>query len=114
MPVFENREQFLSRMQEALGERTDDIALNFIQDALDTYDSSTDNSGGISQDEHNRLMKEQDDTWRKRYRDTFFGKPDPSFNPEGMKDKSKSDPAGGTPGSSENNPVKYDDLFSAK
>ena len=75
MPIFETREQLLSRMNEALGDRTD---------------------------------------WRKRYRDTFFGTPDPNLKPDGMSDKSKSDPAKGIPGGSENNPSDFGDLFSAK
>lgn len=114
MPIFENREQLLSRMNEAFGDRTDDVALNFIQDTLATYDQRTSSEGSITQEEHDRLMKEQDDTWRKRYRDTFFGSPDPSLNPDGMSDKSKSDPAKKIPGGSENNPSDFGDLFSAK
>ena len=114
MPIFETREQLLTRMNEALGDRTDDVALNFIQDTLATYDKHSSSDGSITQEEHKRLMEEQDNKWRKRYRDTFFGTPDPNLKPDGMSDKSKSDPAKGIPGGSENNPSDFGDLFSAK
>lgn len=110
MPIFENREQLVSRMQTLIGDRTDDEALNFIQDALETYDSRTSNSGGISNEEHTRLMNEQDETWRKRYRDAFFTGPDESLKDQ-SRSKSKSDPADELPGRTENNPASYDELF---
>ena len=111
MAIFESREQLAQRMQSLIGDRTDDEALNFIQDALETYDSRPAASeGSISNEEHTRLMEEQDTAWRKRYRDTFFGTPDPNIAGNSSK-FSKSDPAGSAPGSSENNPANYDDLF---
>ena len=108
MAIFETRESLQERLQMLIGDRTDDVALNFIQDALETYDKRPSNEG-ISNDEHERLMKEQDDTWRKKYRDTFFGKKpeDGSFD-----DTSRPDPARNLPSDSNpNNPSHYDDLF---
>lgn len=111
MAIFESREQLSERMQTLIGERTDDDALNFIRDALETYDSRTSPEGTITQAEHARLMAEQDTTWRQRYRDTFFGKPDPSFSTKEGANTSKSDPAASVPGSSEINPADFNDLF---
>lgn len=110
MAVFESREQLSDRIKELIGDRTDDVALNFIKDTLDTYDSRSSSEDMITKEEHDRLMNEQDTSWRTRYRDTFFGSPDPNFASNGA-DKSKSDPADSVPGSSENNPADFKDLF---
>ena len=108
MPIIKSRENLQARLQTLIGDRTDDEALSFIQDALDTYDGRS-GTGGISQEEHDRILKEQDDAWRKKYRDTFFGKKpeDDSFE-----DKSRKDPADNIPNNTNpNNPKSYDDLF---
>ena len=109
MALFQNREELTTRLQTILGDRTDDDALNFIQDALETYDSHS--TGGITQAEHDRLMKEADDSWRKRYRDAFFKGADNSMK-EHASDTSRKDPAEEAPGGDENNPAKFEDLFS--
>ncbi len=94
-------------MQALIGDRTDDEALNFIQDALETYDNRKDENS-ISKEEHERLMSEQDTNWRKRYRDTFFSnKPDTSLMNDNSRDDPMKDVAGGEP----SNPAQYDDLF---
>lgn len=114
MPKFETREQLTERIQALIGDRTDDDALNFIKDALETYDSRSSSDGSISKEEHERLMQEQDTNWRKRYRDTFFGsKPDESLANLERK-TSKSDPTDSARGGSENNPSSYDELFGDK
>ena len=109
MAVITERTALQSRLQTLIGDRTDDDALNFIQDALDTFDHHSSNSG-ITQAEHDRLMKEQDDSWRQRYKDAFFNGADSSLT-EPNKETSREDPANSVPGSSENNPAHYDDLF---
>lgn len=108
MAVIENRETLQTRLQTLIGDRTDDEALNFIQDALDTYDNHS--SGGMTQEEHNRLMNEADQTWRQKYRDAFFKGPDNSIKND-SKDTSRKDPAEDLPGNDENNPAKFDELF---
>ena len=109
MAVFQNREELTTRLQAILGERTDDDALHFIEDALETYDSRT--TDGITQAEHDRLMNEADEAWRKRYRDAFFKGADKSLDANNS-DKSRKDPADDAPGADPNNPAKFDDLFS--
>lgn len=108
MAIIESREALTNRLQTLIGDRTDDEALNFINDALETYDSRS--TGGITQEEHNRLMNEADQSWRQRYRDAFFNGPDNSFKQD-PKENSRDDPAEEMPGGSENNPAKFDDLF---
>lgn len=108
MAIIQNREELTARLQTLLGDRTDDDALNFMQDAFDTFDSHS--AGGITQAEHDRLMNEADQAWRQRYRDAFFKGADSSLK-EPESDKSRKDPAQDAPGGDENNPAKFDDLF---
>ena len=108
MAVFNDRENLQTRLQTIIGDRTDDDALSFVQDSLDTYDSFS--SGGITIDEHNRLMNEADQIWRQKYRDAFFKGPDNSIKLN-SKDNSREDPAEIVPGNAENNPAKFDELF---
>lgn len=110
MPIFQTRDELSTRLTTIFGDRTDDDALNFIQDSLETFDHHTSTpEGGFTADEHSRLMKEQDDAWRKRYRDAFLsGKPDTSIT---EKKTSRDDPSDDLPGNGENNPASFDDLF---
>lgn len=111
MARFQTREELSERLTAIFGDRTDDDALNFIQDSLETFDHHMAvPEGGISNDEHQRLMTEQDTAWRKRYRDAFLsGKPDAEITAH--KDKSREDPVGEPPGSSADNPASFDDIL---
>ena len=108
MAIIQNREELNTRLQTIIGDRTDDDALNFLQDIRDTFEAQP--SGGMTQAEHDRLMQEADTAWRKRYRDAFFNGADGQFK-ESESDTSRKDPANEAPGSDENNPAKFDDLF---
>jgi len=108
MAIIKNREELTTRLQTILGDRTDDDALNFLQDSLETFDAHS--SSGMSQEEHDLLMQEADNAWRARYRDAFFKGPDNSIK-EPESDKSRKDPTNDVPGTSEDNPAKFDELF---
>lgn len=110
MPRFETRESLSERLTAIFGDRTDDEALNFIQDTMETYDYHTANPGGISQEAHKKALDEQDQAWRKRYRDAFLNGPDNSIN-ENLNTNSRNDPTDIVPGDNPNNPAKFDDLF---
>lgn len=115
MPNFQTREELSSRLSTLLGDRQDDEALNFIADALNTFDSRS--SSGITQEEHTRILQEQDDAWRKKYKEAFLtGKHDPSFDNTTMSNRttSRTDPTEKLPGGNENNPASFDELFSSK
>ena len=120
MPNFTTREELSSRLSTLLGDREDDEALNFIADSLNTFDAMSANAGGISQEEHKRLMEEQDNSWRKRYKDAFLtGKHDSAFDGADSpvmpnRNTSRKDPAEDLPGGNPDNPASYDALFSAK
>lgn len=109
MALFQSREELSTRLSAIFGERTDDDALNFIQDALETFDHhSAVPEGGISNDEHNRLMTEQDNAWRKRYKDAFLsGKPDSKITEQNT---SRVDPANDVK-FTEENPATFEDIL---
>ena len=111
MPRFQTREELSERLTAIFGDRTDDDALNFIQDSLETFDHHTAvPEGGISNDEHQRLMTEQDTAWRKRYREAFLsGKPDSEIT--NHRNTSREDPIGPQPGDSPDNPATFDEIL---
>lgn len=115
MPNFQTREELSSRLSTLLGDRQDDEALNFIADALNTFDSHS--ASGMTEEEHKRILQEQDDAWRKKYKEAFLtGKHDPSFDNSTMPNRntSRTDPIDSLPGGNPNNPGSYDELFAQK
>lgn len=67
------RDELMDSIKTYLGEDTSDEALNLVQDISDTLgDSNAQTVENLRQQ-----LKDQDDNWRKKYRDTFFsGKPE--------------------------------------
>lgn len=63
-----SREELMTSMNAVLGERTDDEALNFIQDFTDTYDDLSSHTGTYTEEQYNDL----DASWRKKYKERFF------------------------------------------
>lgn len=91
--AVKTRDEIMSQLQTIIGEDTSDETLTFIQDVSDTL--GNDNSAErIAQLE--TQLRDQDETWRKKYRDAFFsGKPEPEPEDE---------PSGKTP-------KRFEDLF---
>ena len=74
------REEIMTQLQAIIGDDTSDDALNFVRDVSDTL--GNDNSATRITELETQL-KEKDEEWRKKYRDTFFtGKPDDAFKDE--------------------------------
>lgn len=71
--AVKTREELMSSIKNYLGEDTSDEALSLVQDISDTLgDSNAQTVADLRQQ-----LKDQDETWRKKYRDTFFsGTPD--------------------------------------
>lgn len=87
------RDEIMLQLQTIIGEDTSDETLAFIQDVSDTL--GDDNSAErITQLE--TQLRDQDETWRRRYRDAFF-----SGNPEPVPED---DPSGKIP-------KRFEDLF---
>lgn len=65
-----NRETFLSRINAILGDRSDDEALSFIEDATDTFDDIT--SKASDPEDWKKKYEDNDKEWRDKYRKRFF------------------------------------------
>ena len=64
-------DEFMKSLKTILGDRTDDEAIKFIEDAEDTITESKDD-WKTKYDELLVEKEELDKTWRKRYSDRFF------------------------------------------
>lgn len=62
------KEELMQTVRTFLGEDTSDEALAFVQDMSDTLGDS--NAQTVA--ELRQQLQEQDASWRKKYRDTFF------------------------------------------
>lgn len=82
MPV-KTVDELMTSLNNILGDRDDDDALEFIQDMNDTVSDLSSHSGYYSKQQYDEL----DAKWRKRYRDRFF-------SAAGAKDEQHSDDDG--------------------
>lgn len=94
MAVVE-KESIMTRLNELIGDRTDDEALSIVEDVSDTIDSSS-GVGMVTEEEANRRVAEKEAEWRKKYKERFFS------GEEGEKTAENKEPEA---------PEKYDDLF---
>ena len=66
-----NRDDFFSRVNSIVGERTDEESIKFIEDMSDTYNSleqSAQQSGGEWEQKYHDL----DEAWKEKYKSRFF------------------------------------------
>ena len=63
-----NKEEFLSRLQERIGEDTSDEAMSFIEDMTDTFNDMETRSNGQSDEEWKTKYEELDKAWREKYK----------------------------------------------
>lgn len=66
-----SRDQFFSRIQDALGTDTSDDTIAFIEDMTDTYNDLEHRANGDGTD-WERRYHELDESWKQRYRHRFF------------------------------------------
>ena len=67
-----NKEQFLARLQERIGEDTSDEAISLLEDVTDTF---TDYETRVAdKTDWKAKYDEMDASWRKKYMDRFSGK----------------------------------------
>lgn len=73
MPVI-TTDEFMNRIRTLVGDDTSDETLATIQDFSDTLNSFGDSANEIAR--LNSQLTEQDEAWRKKYRDAFFHGPE--------------------------------------
>lgn len=67
-----NKEDFLKRLQEHIGDDTSDEAMTFIEDMTDTFNDMETKSSGQSDEQWQKKYEELDKSWRQKYKDRFF------------------------------------------
>ena len=67
-----NKEEFMKRLQERIGEDTSDEAMTFIEDMTDTFNDMETRSNGQSDEEWKTKYEELDKSWREKYKARFF------------------------------------------
>lgn len=77
--AIKSREDLMSALQQIIGDRTDDEAIQFVADVSDTIndyetrvDINLDEELKKKDDEIAQKVKEKDEEWRIKYRNTFF------------------------------------------
>ena len=94
-----SKEQILAKLKERIGEDTSDEALQFIEDVSDTVndnESRTKDKTDVEQ-----KYKENDENWRKKYKERFFN----NSSKEDEEDDSSDDD------DDKINKLTYDNLF---
>lgn len=97
MAVVE-KESIMTRLNELIGDRTDDEAISIVEDVSDTIDSAS-GEGMVTEEEANRRVAEKEEEWRKKYKERFFSGRE---GEEGKKTPENKEPEA---------PEKYEDLF---
>ena len=99
-----NREEFMSRLQERIGEDNSDEALSFIEDMEDTFNDLETKSSGNNDEEWQKKYDELDKSWREKYKARFFNS---ETTPKDVKEEQTKD----VKDDSETDDVSFDDLF---
>ena len=91
------KEEFMNALKTRIGDSTTDEDLNFLKDMNDTYDELE--KAGQDTTDWKTKYEENDASWRQRYKDTFFNKPDENYD-DGKNDYDKAE-----------KPLTYESLF---
>ena len=98
-----NKDDFLSRLQERIGDDTSDEAMAFIEDMTDTFNDLETRSSGSNDEQWQTKLDELDKSWREKYKARFFNT---ETTPEDVKEEQKEDVK-----DDENVEKTFDDLF---
>lgn len=96
------REEFMARLSARIGEDTSDEALQFIEDATDTFNDLETRSNGQSEEQWQKKYNDLDESWRKRYKERFFST---ETTPDDVVDNQKDDVK------DDGEKITFDDLF---
>ena len=83
-----NKEEFMKRLQERIGEDTSDEAMTFIEDMTDTFNDMETRSNNDSNAEWEKKYNDLDASWREKYKARFFNS---ETTPADVKDEQEDD-----------------------
>lgn len=66
------RDEFFNRVSEFVGDRSDDAAIDFIEDMSETFDDMERRIADGGEADYKKLLEENDRVWRERYKARFF------------------------------------------
>lgn len=98
-----NKEDFMSRLQERIGDDTSDEAMQFIEDMTDTFNDFETRSSGLNDEQWQSKIDELDKSWREKYKARFFNT---ETTPDDVKGNQEDDVK-----DDENIEKTFDDLF---
>lgn len=67
-----NKEEFMSKLKERIGDDTSDEAMTFLEDITDTFNDMETRSNGANNEEWKKKYEELDKSWREKYKARFF------------------------------------------
>lgn len=82
--AVKTKADILNSLKTFIGDNTDDDSLNFISDVSDTLDDFENKTKDNTDWE--QKYKENDESWRKKYRDRFFSSDNNSNNDDNTQD----------------------------
>lgn len=108
-----DRENFMNRLKERVGEDTSDEAISFIEDMQDTFNDLETRSSGNNDEQWETKIEdlnkewqtkydENDNMWREKYRDRFFNS---ETTPDDVKEEQEEDVI------DDGEETTFDDLF---
>ena len=68
-----SKEDLFNKIKERIGDDTSDEAITFVEDVTDTFNDMETRAAGDGKDWKSEYEK-LDESWKKKYRDRFFGK----------------------------------------
>lgn len=98
-----NKEDFMLRLQERIGDDTSDEAMQFIEDMTDTFNDFETRSSGLNDEQWQSKIDELDKSWREKYKARFFNT---ETTPDDVKGNQEDDVK-----DDENIEKTFDDLF---
>lgn len=67
-----SKEEFLSKVNTVLGSRSDEEAINFLEDMADTYNELEAKAKGTGEEDWKQKYEENDKAWQEKYRRRFM------------------------------------------
>lgn len=67
-----NRDEYFEHVRAAIGDRSDDESVKFLEDMTDTYNSLEDNITHRDGEDWEQRYHDLDNQWKKRYKERFF------------------------------------------
>lgn len=104
--AVKTKADILDSLKTLIGDKTDDDSLNFIGDVSDTLDDFENKTK--SNTDWEQKYKENDESWRKKYKERFFSSGNNSNNDGNQNDDDGQDDE------PETKPKTYDGLFTSK